>query len=76
MLKKNGIPWLLTTFYIIKAQNAPDLMEDVFYSVLAKQSMFKCLTPLARNKSESTGVLILPYWSLNRSGPFAIWKSN
>ena len=39
-------------------------MEDVFYSVFAKQSMFKCLTPLAWNKSGSTGVLILPYWSL------------
>ena len=39
-------------------------MEDRFYSVLAKQSIFKCLTPLAWNKSGSTGVLILPYWSL------------
>ena len=50
-------------------------MEDVFYSVLAKQNMFKYLTPLAWNNFASTGILILPYWSLNRFGPFAIWKS-
>ena len=39
---------------------------------MAKQSMFKCLTPLASNKSESTEILILHYWSLNKFGPFAI----
>ena len=59
-----------------KYLHLPIKMEDAFYSVLAKQSMFKCLTPLAWNKSGSTGILILPYWSLNRFGPFAIWKSN
>ena len=30
-----------------KYLHLPIKMEDVFYSVLAKQSMFKCLTPLA-----------------------------
>ena len=39
---------------------------------MAKQSMFKCLTPLASNKSESTEILILHYWSLNKFEPFAI----
>ena len=43
-----------------------------FFSVLAKRSMFKCLTPLALNKSGSTKILILPYWSLARFGPFVI----
>ena len=38
-------------------------MEDSFYSVLAKKSMFKCLTSLAWNNSGSTGILILPYWT-------------
>ena len=33
-------------------------MEDIFYSVLAKQSMFKCLTPLTWNKSGIIGILI------------------
>ena len=30
-----------------KYLHLPIKMEDAFYSVLAKQSMFKCLTPLA-----------------------------
>ena len=38
-------------------------MADIFYSVLAKQSMFKCLTSLAWNNFGSTGILILPYWT-------------
>ena len=38
-------------------------MEDSFYSVLAKQSMFKCLTSLAWNNSGSIGILILLYWT-------------
>ena len=40
----------------------------MFFSALAKRSMFKCLTPLALNKSGSTGILILPDWSLARFG--------
>ena len=43
--------------------------ERGFFSVLAKQSMFKCLTTVALNKSGSTGILILPCWSLARLGP-------
>ena len=31
--------------------------------------MFKCLTPLALRKSGSTGILILPLWSLAKFGP-------
>ena len=61
--------------FISKYLHLPMKVEDVFYSVLAKQSMFKCLTLLAWNNSGSTGILILPYLSLNRFGPFAIWKS-
>ena len=72
-------------YFLTFLRNAPDLTkylhlpikaEDVFYSVLTKQIKFECLTPLAWNKSGSTEILILPYWSLNRFGPFAIWKSN
>ena len=51
-------------------------MENFFYSVLANQSMFKYLTPSAWKNSGSAGILILPYWSLKRFGPFAIWKSD
>ena len=50
----------------------PIKVEDVFFSVLAKQSMFKCLTPLTWNKSGFTEIFILPYWSLNRFEPFVI----
>ena len=45
-------------------------VEDIFTQYWLKQSMFKCLTHLAWNKSGSTGILILPYLSLNRFGPF------
>ena len=29
-LQKNGLPWLLTAFHIIKAQNAPDLTQNIY----------------------------------------------
>ena len=41
-----------------KYLHLPIKMEDIFYSVLAKQSMFKCLTPLTWNKSGIIGILI------------------
>ena len=40
------------------------------FLVLAERSMFKCLTPLALNRSGSTVILILRCWSLAKFGPF------
>ena len=38
-----------------KYLHLPMKVEDVFYSVLAKQSMFKCLTPLPGTNLEVLG---------------------